>query len=244
METTLLTGGRDRQRRFRLDPRTKLFILLAVNSTVLLSPGLLQEFSMTLLILLLGLVSGVYRYTLAMTALYLLLAAAQVLGALYLADGLQVFLVTFVMFLRKIFPCAMVGGIFIATTRVNEFMAAMHKLRLPKSLVIPLAVMLRYFPAVREEWGHIRDAMNMRGLAASFTGLLKAPLKTIECVYVPLLFSAARLADELAAAAVTRGIDNPAPRTCVERLGLTAADGLWAGSFMLLLLLVIKEVAV
>lgn len=41
--------------------------------------------------------------------------------------------------------------------------------------------------------------------------------KKIECYYVPLLVSASQIAEELSAAAVTRGIENPAPRTILHR---------------------------
>ncbi len=236
MESILVARERSRQGLLRLDPRTKLSILFTSNIMVLLSPGLPYEILMAALILLLGLLCGVYRYSIKMTIVYFFLVAGQILGTLYFDDVLRVFLVTFVVFLRKIFPCAMLGGILIATTRVNEFMAAMHKLRMPRSIVIPLAVTLRYFPGVIEEWRHIRDSMNLRGLSTSFWGFLKSPIKTAEYVYVPMLFSAAKIADELSAAAVTRGIDNPKIRTCVQQLGFTAADGLCAGCFMVLLM--------
>lgn len=237
MAFLLFAGRQDRPVRRRLDPRTKLFMLLAGNLAVLCSPGLTYDVVMVAVILLWGLWGQVYRYTLTMAAVYLLLAAVQPLGALYLHDGLQIFLATFILFVRKIFPCAMMGGIFIATTGVSEFMAAMHKLHMPRSLIIPLTVMLRYLPMVKEEWAHIRDAMNMRGIAASWRGLLTRPLQTTEWVYVPMMIGAAKIADELAAAAVVRGIDNPKRRTCLQQLGFGPADGVWALCFSLLLMM-------
>lgn len=239
---SIFLRGESRQGLLSLDPRTKLFILLLGNITVLLSPSLLYELVMTLLIVLLGLLCGVYEYSIKMTVVYCCMVAIQMLGSLYLDNGLCIFLVTFVVFLRKVFPCAMLGGIVIATTRVNEFMAAMHKLHMPRSLVIPLAVSLRYFPMVQEEWGHSKDAMQMRGLSTSLWDFFKKPLKTMEWVYVPLMISAAKIADELAAAAVTRGIDNPKPRTCVQPLGYGVIDGVCAMCFVILLLIVVLEV--
>lgn len=236
MESMLSNGRRSGQGWLRLAPQTKLFILFAGNIAMLLSPGLGYEVCMTGLILVFGLLCGVYRYSLTMTGVYLLLVVAQTVGTMYLDDALRIFLVTIAVFLRKILPSAILGGIFIATTRVNEFMAVMYKLRMPASLVIPLAVTLRYFPVVKEEWGHIRDAMNMRGISASWWGFLAHPLQTTECIYVPMLISAVKIADELAAAAVTRGIDNPKPRTCSQQLRFGLADGLCVFSFTLPLL--------
>ena len=42
-------------------------------------------------------------------------------------------------------------------------------------------------------------------------------MRTIDCIYVPLLMSASRAADELSMAAVARGIENPVARTAVDR---------------------------
>ena len=44
---------------------------------------------------------------------------------------------------------------------------------------------------------------------------LENPAMTVECLYVPLLMTASNTAEELSCAAVTRGIENPKPRTCL-----------------------------
>ena len=49
---------------------------------------------------------------------------------------------------------------------------------------------------------------------------------TVECLYVPLLMTASNSADELSAAALTRGIENPRPRTCLLQIYLRGRD--WA----------------
>ena len=49
---------------------------------------------------------------------------------------------------------------------------------------------------------------------------------TVECLYVPLLMTASNAADELSAAALTRGIENPRPRTCLLQIHLRRRD--WA----------------
>ena len=70
----------------------------------------------------------------------------------------------------------------------------------------------------------IKKAMKMRGLTPSLKGFLKAPAINIECVYVPLMMSGARRADELSAAAISRGIENPAKRTSYQLIGFKTAD--------------------
>lgn len=47
---------------------------------------------------------------------------------------------------------------------------------------------------------------------------------TINCIYVPLLTAASKTADELSIASVTRGIENPKPRTCLVKIQMRSAD--------------------
>lgn len=95
---------------------------------------------------------------------------------------------------------------------------------MPKAMVIPMTVMLRYFPMVHEDWGYIRDAMRMRDVAPTVKSLLTHPARTVECIYVPMMMSALKVADELSAAAVTRGLENPKPRTCLQEIHFSVAD--------------------
>lgn len=116
---------------------------------------------------------------------------------------------------RKVFPCIMMGTFIVRTTPMRYLVLAMRKWRFPQKLVIPLSVTIRYFPAIREEMGYIRDAMKLRRL----TGAAR-----VEAYIVPLMFSAASTADELSAAAVTRGIENPASKTSVIELSFRVRD--------------------
>ena len=66
--------------------------------------------------------------------------------------------VSFLVMLRKVLPCALLDAGVVATTHVNELMAAFSRMRVPRAVTIPLAVMMRYLPAIREDWQHLRDA--------------------------------------------------------------------------------------
>lgn len=130
----------------------------------------------------------------------------------------------FAVYIRKLLPCFMLGSFLIATTSVSKFLAAITKLRLSKGLTIALAVTLRYFPTMREEWASIRDAMALRGISASAAGLISHPIQTMEHVYVPLLVSASRISDEITQAAITRGIEHTGERSCIEEIAFSFAD--------------------
>ena len=117
----------------------------------------------------------------------------------------------------------MLVGLVISTTKVGEFLSAMARLRISKKLTIPIAVMLRYLPTIREDWHFIKDAMRLRDVSPTLCGFLKAPAMTVNCIYVPLLTAASKAADELSIASVTRDIENPKPRTCLVEIQMRAA---------------------
>ena len=87
-----------------------------------------------------------------------------------------------------------------------------------------LAVMLRYIPTIQEDWRFIKDAMRLRDVSPSLKGLLTHPGMTVECIYVPLMMAASKAADELSIASITRGIENPKPRTCLVQIRMGPAD--------------------
>lgn len=223
--------GWDAQAIVALDPRTKLYQLLAGNIALFMAPSLLYEAVLVVFIVVLGVLSGARRFTLKMAVVYAGLMLLHLIGLHLLTGGVQIAIVTFTVFLRKIFPCAMLGGILVSTTRVNVFMAAMHRIHLPKAMIIPMTVMVRYIPVVREDWAYISDAMRMRDVAPTLKSLLVHPARTVECIYVPMMMAALKVADELSAAAVTRGLENPRPRSCLQEIHFTIADGVVAAVF-------------
>ena len=120
-----------------------------------------------------------------------------------------------VSYARKIFPCLIVGTMVLQKTPVRELMVALRKWHIPQGLIIPLSVTVRYFPALKEETGYIRDAMKLRNIHG---------VQKIECLLVPIMISATTTAEELSAAAVTRGIENPAPKTSMIEMKFGVQD--------------------
>lgn len=208
------------------DPRAKGLLLILCVLAAATAPGLTYELGLVLLIALFGLISGKGRYALSGLTVYTVFYLLTFAALRSSVTSLQVTLIAFLGLVHKVYPCGFLAGIVISTTRVSEFLCAMQTIRVPKSLVIPMAVMLRYLPAVREDWRFIRDAMALRDVSPSLQGLVRRPGMTAECLYVPLMMSAAKTADELSMAAVTRGIENPAPRTCLTPIRFGPGDGL------------------
>lgn len=226
---------------WRLDPRTKLLLLLLVVLAAMLAPSLSYELALVALIGGCSLcfrrwafaLKGVLAYTLVVVLSLWVLAAASGVW--------RTMLIAFFGLVHKVYPCGMLGSLFISTTRVGEFMAAMQRLRVPKRVVIPLAVMLRYLPTIREDWRFIKDAMRLRDVMPSLWGLLRQPMMTVECLYVPLMMAASKAADELSVAAVTRGIEDPRPRTSLVQIGFGWRDALTVAAFAGMLALAVWE---
>ena len=105
--------------------------------------------------------------------------------------------------------------------------AALRRMHLPESIIIPCAVVVRFFPTVGEDYRHIRAAMALRGIAAGRGALLRHPVQSLEYILMPLLMNSNNVAQDLSAAALTKGIGLPGRHTCMTELRLTAWDFLY-----------------
>ncbi len=206
-----------------IDPRTKIVLLLLCVLSATMAPSLLYEMVLVMMIALFGIACRKVRYSIVGAAIYIIIYYLT-LGAMHLDGTLQAMLIAFLGLVHKVYPCGIMSGIILSTTKVGEFLSAMNCIHASKKIVIPMAVMLRYVPTIREDWSFIKDAMKMRDVSPSLKGFLTHPSMTVECLYVPLMMSASKAADELTVAAVTRGIENPKPRTSLVQIGFGAAD--------------------
>lgn len=219
-----MMGGASSRRGLWLDPRTKILLLLFCILSAMMAPSLFYELGLVVLIGLLGVCFGKWKYAWKGVLFYALI----VLLTLWIMDTMtgtwRTMFIAFLGLFHKVYPCGMLSGIVLSTTKVSEFLSAMNRIHAPKKLVIPLAVMLRYVPTIQEDWRFIKDAMRMRDVSPSPKGLLTHPAMTVECIYVPLMMAASKAADELSIASITRGIENPKPWTCLVQIHIGPAD--------------------
>ena len=156
------------ERTVRLDPRTKLVLLVSVSTVLLIGGnGTIMDAARTIMLLApFGLlaVSGRRGAAAALLAAY---AGAQALSALVVpnVDGpLNFLIVASCMIAARFLPTIATAYFVFATTTVSEFMAAAERVHAPQWLVIPLSVLFRFFPTLGEEARAIGSAMRMRGL--------------------------------------------------------------------------------
>lgn len=136
--------------------------------------------------------------------------------------------ITLIIFLLRKFSSIMgIYYLFIRAMTVGELLSALGALRVPQKIIIPLAVTLRFFPTILQEVSIIRDVLRLRGRPLTFLSFCHRPMEMLEYVFVPFMMRCVRIADELSAAAVARGIENPAKHTAMFPLKFRWQDGVY-----------------
>ena len=201
------------KREVRFDLRTKFMLILVVNLFLLLIHSLIFELVLVFGCLLLITIDGQAKSAFHFLIVFLIMLGIDQLLTPYI-NGFYFTLVSFItVALRKFLPCFILGKWILTKTEVSEFVAVMWKLQLPQTAIIPLSVVFRYFPTIKEEWASIRAAMKMRGIHVS-----------LEHIMVPLLMSAVNVSEELSAAALCRGLDSPEPHTSLVQVRFRFSD--------------------
>lgn len=214
----------------RFDPRAKLCLIILAAIYITLDLTILQEVSLILIFILPFFLSKLPLMGVGFLMLYLL----QLIGSIYLLPIIEspffIYIVSFIFNgFRLLLPGIIAGTYAIKTTTVSEWIATFKKLRFPNWLLIPIAVMLRFFPAVREDYHHIRKAMAFRGIGTSPVDLIKHPIKTFEYILIPLLMNATQVAEDLTVSALTKGLSSPGRHTSIVQLKWVGMDWLLIG---------------
>ena len=219
----------------RLDPRTKLLALLILNALVMRA----SPTSTLLAVQLLAVVALAWEVggrAAVRTGLGCLVCDALSLGSPFLVAWLEgmgaprsVVLVigtcaAIAFWFARFFAAFGLALYVYRTTRIGQMKAALRAVHLPRVFVDALAVAFRVIPTVGAEAVAIREAMEMRGVDLGIRGVLRHPLVIAERFLVPLLSSIARVADDLAASSVIRGLGGPTRPTSLTRLRASAWD--------------------
>lgn len=205
------------------DPRTKLFLTVTV-STIMATGGtggymnIIRPCLMACPIVFL-LLSKKWKTAAKFAVTYIILFAMEVTVLPLLTGVWRFILGAAVGIYTHMLPGFIMGYYLVSTTTVSEFVAAMERIKLPQKIVIPVSVVFRFFPTVKEEYAAIRDAMRIRGIAT-----LRSPMKMLEYRIVPLMVSIAKIGEELSAASLTRGLGSPQKRTNICKIGFGALD--------------------
>jgi energy-coupling factor transport system permease protein len=206
-----------------LDPRTKMFLILAVNSLVLTAP-LPFSFMLALIPAALLIVKRHYSFVFGFVFSYV------ISGLLFyyvkehnIGIGGAIAMAPLYMMYRMM-PIGVLTYSIFTTTTIGEFLSAMERMHISKRISIPLAVMFRFFPTVFDEAKSIGHAMRMRGIGIFCLRAWKDPISLLEYRLIPLLVSITKISDELSIASMTRGLSPTAKRTYISNVGFHIQD--------------------
>lgn len=208
-----------------LDPRTKIFLCLTVSSIMLVpsdSP-IIETMQLIFAILPLTFLVILKKYKMAAyyVGMYLFSSVVPKLLIPYLPNIVNALFTGMIALFTQILPGMMMAYFLIVSTTVSEFVAAMDRMHVTKKISMPFSVLFRFFPTIIEEYGHVKDAMLMRKV-----GSIRNPMKMLEYRMVPFLTSIVSIGNDLAASALTRGLNSPVKRTNVCPIGFTWRDGI------------------
>lgn len=208
----------------RLDPRTKLALLITITLIMMSGKTVGIEYVLRVICsaapFILLLTSRHFKSSL----IYVLLLGFAVLCEGYVIPNISgignLILMILCGVISRFVAGYMMGWYTVRSTSVSEFITAMERMHFPYFITIPMAVMFRYFPSLGEEYKSIHDAMKMREIGQS----IKNPFTYVEYILVPIMMSTVRIADELSAASLTKGLSTDVKRTHICEIRLRIVD--------------------
>jgi len=222
----MVTYGDDYNARVKFDPRTKLLVFLTGGFVSLncYNPFALSLYGAFLAFLLI--LSGKVTYAIKNFLIFVFIIYFRycIQNHVTGTDTIGAFILGITTIIVFCYPIMMSFYLVMNTTRISHFLASLSNMHLPSAVIIPTAVFFRFIPTVMEEWTGIRKAMAFRGISLDIFSIIKSPFKTIEYVLIPLLFSSMSVMEELASAAIARGLDSEGRRTSFEEAKLRMQD--------------------
>lgn len=197
------------------DPRTFLALLVFANLITFFQNSLFLEIGWICFLILIMVLGKQYKMAMKGLGSFLFILLLQYIILPAAPKEVTTAFVILVNYSRRMFPCLTVGAFMIKVISLRQFILAMRKMHIPQKLIIPISVTIRYFPAIREELHYIKDAMKLRNIKNS---------DKLEAVIVPFMISATATAEEVSAAAVTRGVENPVKKTSIVKLNFGCLD--------------------
>ena len=209
----------------RLDPRTKLFMVFVVSLIAMMSATTPVLWVIRIIITLIPIVLLILekKYSSALR-FFLAYGIALVLLLFFISENsegiIASLLIGYCGIVVQFMPALITAWYVIRTTKIGEFMSCMQKMHIPDGIAVSLAVVMRFFPTIKEEYSSINDTMRMRGVMLGGGNVLRM----FEFRMIPLLFSCVNIGEELSAAAITRGLGGEVKRSSVIELKLGLAD--------------------
>lgn len=205
----------------RLDARTKLAVtlttaILAVACSGVVAQGVL--FAATLFYVLLLKRPGLLAVLYGAMAVMMAIAAGCASVIEVFAPGLGGLSVKSLVipFLRGLSMMNVVM-VLAMTTRVEDLLTTLERMRLPFCLFLPAAVMLRFIPTFTNDIRQVWETLKIRGWPMGVGMLTRHPILSSRLLFAPILFRALKSAETLGTASELKGLGT-AERTLMPDL--------------------------
>jgi energy-coupling factor transport system permease protein len=232
-------GGRVRQLSLvedsplrRADPRTKLFISVAVSLVVMMSLDRLLIFLSLYTIFL-------WWARLLVPALQQIWRLRWILLILFALDWWLIGLELAVLICTRLVLLSGVFALFFSTTNTRELGLALEKLRVPYRYAFSLSLAFQSLGLLDDEWRAIQEAQSSRGAGLEISSFRKFMSRVGDLIslMVPAIVLTTKRAWAITEAAYARGFDSP-NRTSYHTLAFSRLDAvLMAGTAIIILLL-------
>lgn len=210
---------------FCLDPRTKLLLMAIVATAEFLYAHTAFMIAVALIPFVLLLINRQYKTALIFFVLFTTgLVVQAVQNSIQFPMVLNMLIVLLVGLVLRLFPAFMMGAYFLKSTTASECVASLGRMHIGRQITIPLSVLFRFLPTMQEESASIKDAMRMREVQFGTQKFWNNPTALIEYRFIPLMISVVKIGEDLSAAVLTRGLDNPIRRTNITKIGFTHYD--------------------
>ena len=217
--------GHLRDKGLHFDPRTKLLLIIAVATLELMEVNIYFTVAVGTIPCLLFICNRQYLGAVKYYVLFLLAAFMHVHQVeIQINMMLNMIIVLMGALILKLSPAFAVADYIVKSTGVSEMIAAFSKLKMDRKFLIPLSVMFRFAPTISEERHAIHDAAAMRGIIVTRKKFWENPLRAFEYRMVPLMISIANIGEDLSAASLSRGLDNPGVHTNYTQVKFTRND--------------------
>lgn len=130
----------------------------------------------------------------------------------------------FIFLVQRIYPFIVLGIVLKRSKTLGEITTALNRLHLHKGVILSIVVMIRYLPAIKDDFHIITEAMRLKGIPISFRYTIFHPIKTIEYFIVPMLFRSMKTTEEFSGAALVKGYEFHGTRTSYFDVKMTYKD--------------------
>ncbi len=209
---------------FGLDERVKVWMAVSVSAAAIYCVDMYLQAAALAVCLGLCLICGAKRFVVGFVVVLLIMAAiAVILSLASVAEsgftGLGVFYI-----LIKFGTMFAMMAFIQASLNTSRFLRSLEAMRVPPQWVIPLGTCLRFMPSAVAECRQIRYAMRIRGVALTPGRLLREPIVTLGYAMVPLLVRSLYIGEDLARAAMARGIEASGAKSSLHEIRLRPSD--------------------